>query len=83
MQNILAINLPTMPVADELRWTTNANRELTSKDANLLDQASKFPSNIHLEPAQWKQLWRSTIRKRFKLLLWKIVWNAMPTNELM
>lgn len=78
---IQTIQLPISSRLDLLKWTTRASGELIAKEADLLDQQHKAPRNRHLLASQWKAFWRARIQESFKLLLWKMVWNVLPTNE--
>lgn len=78
---IQTIQLPISLGPYLLKWTKRANGELIAKEAYLLDQQHRPPRNTHFLASQWKALWRARIHERFKLLLWKMVWNVLPTNE--
>lgn len=79
--NIQATQLPNSPESDLLKWTSRANGELTAIEAYLFNQKNRALKNTRLQPSQGKALWRARIHERFKLILWKVVWNVLPTNE--
>lgn len=41
---------------------------------------NKFPSVNPLEQQYWKALWRMKVHERLKVLLWRIIWDTLPTR---
>lgn len=80
VQNLVQIKLPESPQDDVLLWTMNSNGELTVKQAYLLEQGTWPPQNSPLTADQRRKIWTLKIHKRFKVLLWKIIWNLLPIS---
>jgi hypothetical protein len=48
---------------------------------NLLITSDRILPISPLPPATWKALWKLKLNYRLRLLLWKMVWNILPTKS--
>lgn len=66
-----------MSSPDHPRWLMNRKGTFSVKDAYLFDQKDKFLNSGELSPSEWKKLWRLMLQHCLKVLLWKVVANAL------
>lgn len=41
------------------------------------------PREVHfnlVEVMWWRKLWRMQVHERFKIIIWKLLWNVIPTK---
>ena len=79
--HINKIHLGQFPQADKVIWSPSNNGAFSTKSAFWTDQVSRFNSIGPLTRQEWNMLWKLKIHDRLKLLLWKIIWNSLPTRE--
>ena len=79
--HIHKIQLGQFPQADKVIWSPSNNGAFSTKSAFWTDQVSWFNTMGPLTKQEWNMLWKLKIHDRLKLLLWKIIWNALPTRE--
>ncbi|KAG6641550.1 hypothetical protein CIPAW_09G081400 [Carya illinoinensis] len=62
-------------------WTKTQNGRFSIKSAHHI--ASNMTSSINtvIPNISWKKIWKFKIHDRHKFLLWKILWNILPTRE--
>lgn len=77
-QRILSITIVNPRANDRLTWSPCLNRQHTTKSAYHLLRSSSV-NYSHPRFTEWAMIWRSKIHARHKLLLWKIIWNILPT----
>ncbi|XP_042950095.1 uncharacterized protein LOC122282210 [Carya illinoinensis] len=68
---------------DTLIWTKTHNGSFSVKTAHHLASsiASHLPFRDLNPDIQWNEIWNLKIHDRHKLLLWKIIWDILPTRE--
>lgn len=78
---ILSIYLPLANCPDRWIWTPESKGTFSVKSSyHFISHATLgFPSSF--SPLDWKSLWRLQIHSRLKLLLWKCMWNILPTQS--
>ncbi|KAL3642607.1 hypothetical protein CASFOL_013422 [Castilleja foliolosa] len=61
-----------------LIWSPSKSGKFSSKSVYLHSQDARFKSANSSISFNWKLLWKAKIHNRLKLLLWKILHNAIP-----
>ncbi|XP_038689965.1 uncharacterized protein LOC119988834 [Tripterygium wilfordii] len=82
VRNILKIHLPASPSDDRWVWTLSHSGSYSVKIAyhSLNSAAIIAPSLSPLSSANWNKIWQLKVHARFQLLLWKSLWNMLPTR---
>jgi hypothetical protein len=80
VQVILKIHLSPAHTQDKIIWAPNKNGEFSVKSAYIQSQMLNLLNTGPLLRKEWKHLWKIKIYERLKLLLWKIVWDILPTK---
>ena len=75
---IQKILIPSYPMEDSWSWTATNSRIFSIKSAYWLCREGLPPSNSDYIRGQ---IWRSKIHERFKMHLWRIAANVLPTME--
>ena len=60
---------------------SNKSGNFSVKLAYIQVQLPSIQNTGPLHRKEWKKLWKLKIHERFKLLLWKIVWDILPTRD--
>jgi hypothetical protein len=76
---ILCIKIRTL--SDALLWTASSLGCFTTKSAHHLYTAQRPLQFSPVLAYSWKGLWKLKLTHRFKLFLWKMVWNIVPTKS--
>ena len=83
MNNILNIHLSQQFQHDQVFWSLNANGEYSVKSAYVALRITNSANHPNLQNKDWKNLWKLKINVRLKNLLWKMVWNILPTCSIL
>ncbi|KAL2935724.1 hypothetical protein RDABS01_018842 [Bienertia sinuspersici] len=76
---ILSTHIPKSTTADTLYWTLTPNGSMTSKSAyRLLTKSSSMGLDGRSTSKSRKCLWKMHIPSKWKIFLWKLIWNALP-----
>lgn len=78
---ILQLHLSLSNVSDRWIWIPEPKGYFSVKSGYRLVSSSPQPEQTALPPSKWKSLWRLRIHACLKLLLWKVVWNILPTQS--
>ena len=70
--------IPSCPMEDRWSWTVTNSGCFSVKSAYWLCRDGSPPSNFDIIRGQ---IWRSKIHEHFKLHLWRIAANVLPTKE--
>ena len=70
--------IPSCPMEDRWSWIATNSRCFSVKSTYWLCRDGSPPSNFDIIRGQ---IWRSKIHERFKLHLWRIAANVLPTKE--
>ncbi|XP_042964528.1 uncharacterized protein LOC122298726 [Carya illinoinensis] len=82
INEILKIPLPlSNQSSDKLVWTPTQNGIFSVKTAYHLASNATNPLREVIPNIQWRKIWRLRIHDRHKLLLWKIIWDILPTRD--
>lgn len=81
IQAILKIRLTPSSAVDRPLWTPKKKGYFTVKSTYRLLATSQENVDSPLSCADWNKLWNLKVHCRLKLLLWKIVWNILPTGS--
>lgn len=65
---------------DSLFWPIYSSGEFTVKSIHKSLVSHRINPISPLCPVQWQDLWKLKVHDRLKLLLWKVVWEVMPTK---
>jgi hypothetical protein len=77
IQAILRLPLPSIPRPDKLLWIKNPTGMFTVIFAYGVSQGHRFnQEGLHL----WSKLWKAKIHEHFKVLLWRIALDILPTR---
>ena len=76
---ILSIPIPVFQKEDCWAWTTSNSGLFSVKSAYWLLRVESLPSNIDVVRGQ---IWKTKIHERFKMLLWRIAINLLPSKEI-
>ena len=79
MNNILKIHLTQKLQHDRVFWSLNANGEYSFKSAYASLRIPILANHPNLQNKDGKNLCKLEINARLKNLLWKMVWNILPT----
>uniref|UniRef100_A0A2N9GE95 Reverse transcriptase domain-containing protein n=1 Tax=Fagus sylvatica TaxID=28930 RepID=A0A2N9GE95_FAGSY len=74
---IVKISLSMRNKLDKLMWVANNHGNFTVKSAYFLQQGVM----TSIERSMWKKLWNLKIHERYKMLLWRIALNILPTRQ--
>lgn len=77
---VLKIQAKGAGVPDKLLWTLESlgNFLVNSMHNNLVGQ--QLGGVSPLTTVEWHDLWHLTVHARFKMLMWKVVWDLLPTK---
>ena len=78
-QAILSLPIPTRPSEDKLILVPDSRGEFSVKSAFRISTQQVTSNN--LSEALWKKLWNINALERVRMLLWRIVFNALPTKD--
>jgi hypothetical protein len=81
VEKISLIPLGQYTQEDKLIWSPSSSGSFSTKIALWTDQKHRFENSGPLSNSEWKSLWRMKFHERLKLLLWKLAWNSLPTQE--
>ena len=76
---ILSIPIPVFQKEDCLAWIASNSGLFSVKFAYWLSRVESPPSNIN---AVRGQIWKTKIHEHFKMLLWRIAANLVPSKEI-
>ena len=76
---ILSIPIPVFQKEDCWAWTTSNSGLFSVKSAYWLLRVESPPSNIDTVRGQ---IWKTKIHECFKMLLWRIATNLLPSKEI-
>ena len=76
---ILSIPIPVFQKEDCLAWIASNSGLFSVKFAYWLSRVESPPSNIN---AVRGQIWKTKIHEHFKMLLWRIAANLLPSKEI-
>ena len=79
MNNILNIHLTQKLQHDQVFWSLNTNGEYSFKSACASLRIPILANHPNLQNKDGKNLCKLEINARLKNLLWKMVWNILPT----
>ena len=74
---IVKIPLSMRNKPDKLMWVANNHENFTVRSAYFLQQGVMTST----ERSMWKKLWNLKIHERYKMLLWRIALNILPTRQ--
>ncbi|KAL2939300.1 hypothetical protein RDABS01_000132 [Bienertia sinuspersici] len=78
-RNILSTHIPKSAMADTLYWTLAPIGIISTKSAyRLLTKCSSMGLDGRSTSNSWKYLWKMHIPSKWKVFLWKLIWNALP-----
>ncbi|XP_021850764.1 uncharacterized protein [Spinacia oleracea] len=79
-RDILSIHIPEDDHGDDIEWWPNKNGQFTVKSGYWFlqnGQAEKEPNGSKF----WKSWWKANLWPKWKILIWKIIHNAIPTRD--
>ena len=79
MNNNLNIHLTQQFQHDQAFWSLSANGEYSIKLAYAALRITNSANHPNLHNKDEKNLWKLKLNARLKNLLWKMVWNTLPT----
>ncbi|KAL0285509.1 UNVERIFIED_CONTAM: hypothetical protein Sangu_2776500 [Sesamum angustifolium] len=79
IKEILKINIPPLMEPKKLFWTPSKSGDFSTKSAYWIIQERRLPSN-HANIKIAKRIWSLRVHDRFKLLIWRILFDALPTK---
>ncbi|KAL2934672.1 hypothetical protein RDABS01_017791 [Bienertia sinuspersici] len=81
-RQILSTHIPTQSATGGFSWNLTATGTLSSKSVYYLLTTSN-PDQVDSRPSSsiWKFLWRSAIPPKWKVFIWRILWNALPVKS--
>lgn len=65
---------------DRWFWPLESFGKFTVKSIHTSLVSHKLTNVAPLRRAMWKALWKIKVQDRFKLLLWKVAWEVIPTK---
>jgi hypothetical protein len=74
------LKIPIRSTVDSCLWNPSSTSIFSTKSAHHLLSSSSHHPPSPLPPSSWKSLWKLNINHRLKLLLWKMIWNIIPTK---
>ena len=83
MNNILNIHLTQQFQHDQVFWSLSANEEYLVKSAYVALRITNSTNHPNLQNKDWKNLWKLKLNATLKSLLWKMVWNILPTCSIL
>ena len=83
MNNILNIHLTQQFQHDQVFWSLSANEEYLVKSAYAALRITNSTNHPNLQNKDWKNLWKLKLNATLKSLLWKMVWNILPTCSIL
>lgn len=77
---ILELKVYPTTSADKILCLLATNGQFQVKTPFRLLESPTGQTNSILTSAEWKLFWKLKIHNRLKILLWKLIWNALPTT---
>ncbi len=80
-----AYAISCLPISQEVNssylWTPSCSGRFTTSSAYLAILNNDFTGSSLISPsAIWKNIWKLQLTDRFRLFLWKIAWDILPTT---
>lgn len=66
---------------DPFVWSPSATGTFSVRSSYRTNNKERFDTETTLDHRLWKLLWRSTLHERYKHLLWKVLFCALPTKD--
>ncbi|KAL2921850.1 hypothetical protein RDABS01_013341 [Bienertia sinuspersici] len=78
---ILSTHIPNSATADMLYWTLTPTGTISIKSAyRFLTKCLSMGLDGRSTCNSWKYLWKMHIPSKWKVFLWKLIWNALPLH---
>ena len=77
MEAIKRIPIPLIPILDRLVWILDPNGKFSVQSAF----KNSLPSLTIIPKTPWTKIWKLNVHERYKMLLWRIGSNILPTNK--
>lgn len=78
---ILNLSLSVGGAGDSLFWPLEDSGDFSVKSAHRALVKHRSPSITPIQSSHWCDLWKLKLHDRLKLLLWKVVWDLLPTKQ--
>ncbi|KAG8374339.1 hypothetical protein BUALT_Bualt11G0121400 [Buddleja alternifolia] len=77
---IMKIRIPTCLEPRRALWIPSTSGKFTVSSSYFEDQHQRFLETKKEEPGFWKRLWKAKIHDRFKMFLWRVALDILPTG---
>lgn len=77
---ILKVKISELRSSDSLFWPLEASGIYSVKSAHSALVKQRCTDISSIRAPLWKDLWKLHVHDRLKLLLWKVIWDILPTK---
>ncbi|KAL2944678.1 hypothetical protein RDABS01_033025, partial [Bienertia sinuspersici] len=81
-RHILSTHIPNQSATGGFSWKLTGTGTLSSKSAyHLLTTLTIDQEDNRTSSSVWKSLWSSPIPPKWKVFMWRVLWNALPLKS--
>ncbi|KAG8372571.1 hypothetical protein BUALT_Bualt12G0079900 [Buddleja alternifolia] len=80
VSKILKIRIPSLMEPRRILWIPSKNGKFSVASSYLTDNGERFVGNQRGETLFWKAFWKTRVHEHFKIFLWRVLVEAIPTG---